>query len=85
MTKSDIGTVPQHAKRAKAEGIPVSEYTIRRLIKQGIIPARYIGPKSVFSYAALMRYLSCEDGSDNAQATRAGSAAIRRIDREVHG
>ena len=83
MVVSDIGTVPQHAKRAKAEGIPISEYTIRRLIKQGIIPARYIGPKPVFSYAALMRYLSCEDGSDNAPATRAVTPCIRKVDREV--
>lgn len=80
MATSDIGTVPQHAKRAKAEGIPVSEYTIRRLIKQGIIPARYIGPKPVFSYAALMRYLSCADGCDNMPATRTGMPCIRKVD-----
>ena len=80
MTRSDIGTVPQHAKRAKAEGIPISEYTIRRLIKQGIIPARYIGNKPVFSYAALLRYLSCADGSDNNPATVVPLGGIRRID-----
>ena len=79
MVISDIGTVPQHAKRAKAEGIPISEYTIRRLIKQGIIPARYIGNKPVFSYAALLRYLSCEDGSDNS-TTVVALGGIRRID-----
>ena len=80
MAISDIGTVPQHAKRAKAEGIPISEYTIRRLIKQGTIPARYIGNKPVFSYAALLRYLSCEDGSDNNPATVVPLGGIRRID-----
>ena len=79
MALSDIGTVPQHAKRAKAEGIPISEYTIRRLIKQGTIPARYIGNKPVFSYAALMRYLSCKDGADNVPATVAAGQGIRRI------
>ena len=83
MGTSDIGTIPQHAKRAKAEGIPVSEYSIRRLIKQGIIPARYIGPKPVFSYTALLRYLSCEDGCDNVPATRAVTPCIRKVDREV--
>lgn len=80
MVLSDIGTVPQHAKRAKAEGIPISEYTIRRLIKQGIIPARYIGNKPVFSYSALLRYLSCEDGSDNNTTTVVPLGGIRRID-----
>lgn len=80
MAGADIGTVPQHAKRAKAEGIPVSEYTIRRLIKQGIIPARYIGPKAVFSYAALLRYLNCADGADNIQPATVAASGIRRID-----
>lgn len=80
MSVSDIGTVPQHAKRAKAEGIPISEYTIRRLIKQGIIPARYIGNKPVFSYSALMRYLSCEDGADNTPAVVTPLSGIRRVE-----
>lgn len=77
---SDIGTVPQHAMRAKKDGLPVSAYTIRRLIKQGIIPVRYIGAKPVFSYAALMRYLSCEDGCDNLQSALPSVAGIRRGD-----
>ena len=80
MTPSDIGTVPQHTKRAKSEGIPISAYTIRRLIKQGTIPARYIGSKPVFSYAALMRYLSCKDGADNVPAAVTSAGGIRRVD-----
>ena len=80
MALSDIGTVPQHAKRAKSEGIAISGYTIRRLIKQGIIPARYIGNKPVFSYAALMRYLQCEDGCDNKPATVTVLQGVRRVD-----
>ena len=79
MTVSDIGTVPQHAKRAKAEGIPISEFTIRRLIKQGTIPARFIGTKAVFSYTALLRYLSCVDGADNIQSATVANSGIRRI------
>lgn len=80
MAQSDINTVPKLAQRAKTEGLPISEYTIRRLIKTGAIPARYIGPKPVASYAALVRYFSCEDGCDNAPATTATSSGIRRID-----
>lgn len=80
MAQSDINTVPKLAQRAKTEGLPISEYTIRRLIKTGAIPARYIGPKPVASYAALVRYFSCEDGCDNAPATTVTSSGIRRID-----
>ena len=79
MPECDINTVPKLAKRAKADGLPVSEYTIRRLIKQGLLPARYIGPKPVASYSALVRYLSCEDGCDNTPATTDAGFAIRQI------
>lgn len=80
MTKPDISTVPKLAKRAKADGLPISEYTIRRLIKTGALPARYIGPKPVASYSALVRYLSCEDGCDNAPVNVISGPGIRRID-----
>ena len=80
MVESDINTVPKLAKRAKADGLPISEYTIRRLIKTGALPARYIGPKPVASYSALVRYFSCEDGCDNAPATVISATGIRRVD-----
>lgn len=79
MAEPDINTVPKLAKRAKADGLPISEYTIRRLIKTGALPARYIGPKPVASYSALVRYFSCEDGCDN-PATVISATGIRRID-----
>ncbi|MGM9585361.1 MAG: hypothetical protein ACI3V1_07445 [Faecousia sp.] len=80
MVESDINTVPKLAKRAKADGLPISEYTIRRLIKQGLIPARYIGQKPLASYSAIVRYFSCADGCDNAPATVAAVSGIRRVD-----
>ena len=43
MAESDINTIPKLAQRAKADGLPISEYTIRRLIRQGALPARAIG------------------------------------------
>ena len=79
MAQSDINTVPKLAQRAKAEGLPISEYTIRRLIKTGAIPARFVGPKPLVSYAALVRYFSCEDGCDNAPSALAVGSGIRRI------
>lgn len=79
MAESDINTVPKLARRAKADGLPISEYTIRRLIKQGLIPARYVGQKPLASYSAIVRYFSCEDGCDNS-ATVAAAPGIRRVD-----
>ena len=80
MAERDINTVPKLAKRAKADGLPISAFTIRRLIKTGALPARYIGPKPVASYSALVRYFSCEDGCDNAPATVISGPGLRRID-----
>lgn len=80
MAQSDINTVQKLAQRAKAEGLPISEYTIRRLIKTGAIPARFVGPKPLVSYTALVRYFSCEDGCDNAPSALAVGTGIRRID-----
>lgn len=80
MAESDINTIPKLAQKARADGLPVSAYTIRRLIREGILPARYIGQKAVASYSALVRYLSCADGCDNAPATVISSSGIRRIE-----
>lgn len=78
MVQPDITTVPKLAQRVKEEGLPISAYTIRRLIKTGAIPARYIGPKPLVSYTALIRYISCADGSDNTPEC-ATASGIRRI------
>ena len=80
MAEPDINTIPKLAQRAKADGLPISEYAIRRLIRTGVLPARYIGPKAVASYSALVRYFSCEDGCDNAPATQIQGEGIRRIE-----
>ena len=80
MAEPDICTVPKLARRAKADGLPASEYMIRRLIQSGAIPARYIGPKAVASYSALVRYFSCADGCDNSSAIVDTALGIRRIE-----
>lgn len=80
MIECDIGTVPYLAQRAKSDGLPASAYTIRRLIKEGLIPARYIGKKPLASYRAIVRYFSCEDGCDNSSSRVAAAPGIRRVD-----
>ena len=77
---ADINTIPKLALRAKSDDLPISEYTIRRLIRQGTIPARYIGPKAVASYTALVRYFSCADGCDNAPVAESTGSDIRRVE-----
>lgn len=75
----DVLTVREAVLRSKSEGMPVSEYTLRRLVKSGKVPVRQVGSKVLIYYPNLVRYLTCEDGCDNVAATVIPSG-IRRAD-----
>ena len=40
---ADMLTIKETVARAKAEGMPISEYTLRSWVTTGIIPARIAG------------------------------------------
>lgn len=61
---ADVVTIREAVARAKAEGLPVSEYTLRAWIRTGVIPVRHAGCKMLLYYPNLVRYLQCEDGGD---------------------
>lgn len=75
----NVVTVREAVQRAKADGLPVSEYTLRGWIKTGAIPTRKAGRKILLFYPNLVRYLQCADGSDNTPV----AGGIRRV--EVSG
>lgn len=60
----NVVTIRGAVARAKADGLPVSEYTLRGWIRAGRIPVRYAGCKTLLYYPNLVRYLRCEDGGD---------------------
>lgn len=69
----NVVTIRGAVARAKADGLPVSEYTLRGWIKAGHIPVRHAGCKQLLYYPNLVRYLQCEDGGDfNSAAMVAG-------------
>lgn len=75
-----VVTVREAVQRAKADGLPVSEYTLRRWIKTGQIPVRSVGSKSLIYYPLLVSFLQCADivaGTANAAGSECG---IRRVD-----
>ena len=55
----DILNIKEAAARAKAEGMNISEYTLRRIIRTGKIPCRIVGR------TYLMSWVNCVDGCDN--------------------
>ena len=77
--KPDVVTIREAVQRSKIEGTPVSEYTLRRIIKSGGVPVRQVGTKVLLYYPNLVRYLTCEDGGDNVAVTVIPSV-IRRVD-----
>lgn len=52
-------------KWAQDDGLPLSEYGLRLLIRQGKIPVRKIGAKNLIFYQNVLDYLMCTTGSDN--------------------
>lgn len=55
----DVVTIREAVKRAKKEGLPVSEYSLRTWIKSGAIPVRRVGKKVLLYYPNLVSYLQC--------------------------
>ena len=58
-------TIRQAVERLKADGLPLSEYTLRLLIRRGSIPVRYAGQKALIYYPNVISYIQCSDGCDN--------------------
>ena len=74
----NVVTIREAVQRAKADGLPVTEFSLRRWIKTGAIPVRKVGQKALLFYPHLVSYLQCEDGGDNMSATDEHEG-IRRV------
>lgn len=75
----NVVTIREAVQRAKADGLPISEYTLRQWVRTGAIPTRKVGQKALLFYPNLVRYLQCDDGADNTPATREAVSGIRRV------
>ncbi len=76
---ADVLTVRETVRRAKADGLPVSEHTLRQWIASGAFPVRTAGRKYLIYYPNLISYLQCADGGDNAPAPVAVNG-VRRVE-----
>lgn len=75
----DVLTIREAVQRAKADGLPISEYSLRLWVRTGAVPTRKVGQKALLFYPNLVRYLQCEDSADNTPATREAVSGIRRV------
>ena len=76
----NVLTIREAVQRSKADGMPVSEYTLRLWIKNGAIPVRKVGQKVLLYYPNLVRYLQCEGSEVKQSATMAANPGIRRVE-----
>ena len=76
----NVLTIREAVHRAKSDGLPISEYTLRQWVRSGAIPARKVGQKALLFYPNLVRFLQCKDGADNVPATVSAGSGIRRVD-----
>lgn len=60
MAYSDVLTINQAVKRAKAEGIPVSENALRKWVKSGTLHATFTGTRALIFWPNLLRLLRGE-------------------------
>ena len=60
----DIVTIREAVLRAKSDGLPVSEYSLRGWIKRGEIPSRKAGNKTLLYYPNLIKFLQCDNSDD---------------------
>lgn len=74
----NVLTIRETVQRAKADGLPVSEYSLRRWIKSGQLPVRQIGAKALLFYPNLVRFIQC-DGRES-QLSCEPAPGIRRAD-----
>lgn len=63
---SGIGHIKEASARAKACGMNISEYTLRRIIRSGELPCRIVGRTYLISWEKLVAWATCADGCDNA-------------------
>ena len=63
---NDIVKIKEAVIRAKANGMALSEYTLRRAIRSGQLPCRIIGKTYLISWRNLLNWVTCADGCDNA-------------------
>lgn len=76
----EVLTIRESVQRAQSEGLPVSEYSLRRWIKAGELPVRMIGKKALIFYPSLVSFITCEDGTgDNPRPTATDSGGIRKV------
>ena len=58
MQQRNMLTIRETVQRSKAEGIGISEHSLRNWVKRGEIPARYAGSKALLYWPTVRAYIT---------------------------
>ena len=58
---ADVLTIRQAVVRAKEEGVPISEHSLRAWVKSGRVPVVYAGTRALVYYPNIVKYLQTGD------------------------
>jgi len=73
---AEVATIRETVKRLKSDGLPVSEYTLRRWVRTGVIPSVSCGAKALLYYPNILSFIQNGNHSTMQQGK---DTAIRRV------
>lgn len=56
-----VMNIKQTVERATANGINISEYTLRRAVRQKQLPCKIVGRTYLISWDVFLRWVTCAD------------------------
>lgn len=63
---TEVATINDTIARSKSEGLGIPETALRRWVKEGAVPAVYVGNKALVYWPSLMEFLRGKAGKDAA-------------------
>lgn len=78
-------TIREAVRRAREEGMPVSEYAVRTWIRQGAIPVRRTGNRALLYYPSLLAFLCCADITQNCHDPNVAQDVLQKMEGFNHG
>ena len=61
----EVLNIKETVTRARNNGMPVSEYTVRRAIHLGQLPCRIVGKTYLITWTNFVNWITCADNADN--------------------
>lgn len=66
----EVLKIREAVNRARNNGMPVSEYTVRRAIRSGQLPCRIVGRTYLITWTNFMKWITCANNADNTAVSK---------------